>query len=770
VENEWGAKIDHTFSANNKIYGSFATNTLGVPPNAQLPGLLESLGTSKSGNDMFRLDEDYILRPNLVNHAVFGYNRQDSTSSCVGCPSNGWPGQNGFTGIPANGPDPQFYFNDESNGGGAGGPASYSMSNNFEANDTLAWMKGKHSVKFGFQYIHFAINAWSPGNLSGQFRFNSPETALPDTGNGGSGFASFLYGWVDYATVSVNIAEEAQRSATYAGFVQDDWKVTRKLTINAGLRYDLSTPFTDNRNAMQWETDTIGNAAAGNLPGAMVAATPGERTDAGIWGDGFGPRLGLAYALNDKTVIRSSYGLIVGSASSARVNWGMYQQGFSATNNLYASTGAITPAFNLANGWPASNFASPPFTAQQGFLEQAVNEMEHGDSKQPYMQQWTFDIQRQLPSNMLLDVSYIGVKATHLPSWDVPTNNMPPGYLAYGNTLADNLGTPAVQGLAPITALPVDPATGNHFPFAGFESAWGKVNNGSAPPLSQALVQFPQYGQIVKDTETAGDSTWNALRINLSKHFSNGLSFLVSYTWSKDLSDTSDSTQDTFESNVQDEWDTKLAKGLSENDVPQNLVISYSYELPFGPGKRFVNQHGAVGKVVGGWKITGVQHYQSGQAISIWNTTSTCRLESSYCGFQNVDEVPGVPIFGAGKSLWGHGFDPNNPADLWGNPAAITVPAPYTFGTAPQDFGNLRAPSFIDEDFSIWKNTQITERVRLEFHADFINAFNRTQFSIGDSFGGSNYNIWVIGWPGFGQLTGQSNFPRNIQLGMKLVF
>ncbi len=259
------------------------------------------------------------------------------------------------------------------------------------------------------------------------------------------------------------------------------------------------------------------------------------------------------------------------------------------------------------------------------------------------------------------------------------------------------------------------------------------------------------------------------MRVNLNKRFSNGLNFLVSYTWSKDLSDSSDSGQGDFESNVQDEWNRKLAKSLSENDLPNNLVVSYSYELPFGPGKKFANVGGAAGKFVGGWKIAAIQQYQSGQAISIWNTTATCRLESSYCGYGNVDSVPGVPVFTAAKmNTWGHGFDPN--VDAYANSAAFAAPAPYTFGTASQDFGNVRAPSYLDEDISIWKNTQITERVRLEFHADFINAFNRTKFDIGDSFGGSNYNVWVAGVPGFGTLTDQSNYPRNIQLGMKLVF
>ena len=761
---EWGLKIDHSFSAKNKIYGSFSLMNLTVPPGADFPGILATQTQGWTRERIFRFSDDYILGPNLVNHAVFGYSRSNGGGGGTSA-STGWPGKVGFTGIPANAPDPQFYFTDESNVGGAGG-FSWSPSNDFTFNDTLAWEKGKHSLKFGMQYIHFALNSFSSGNISGQNRFNTPETALPDApagAPGGSGFASFLFGWVDYATVSVNLQEEAERSGYWAGFVQDDWKVTRKLTINAGLRYDLAEPFVDAHNAQQWFSASALNSAAGNLPGAMVAASANDRNPASAFKKGFGPRLGLAYMLNDKTVIRASYGLLFGSGGANRTGYGQFTQGFSAQNNLYAGTGGVTPAYYLQDGWPSSKFALPPFTAQSAFLNGEVYELEPEDARPPYMQQWAFNIQRQLPGQLKLDVAYIGTKGTHLPSWVVPTDNMPPQYLAYGNLLQDPIGAAAAQALAPVQAFPVDPASGNHSPFAGFESVLG----GNAT-LSQALRQYPQYNQVRRPPETAGDSTWNALRVNLNKRFSNGLTFLVSYTWSKDLSD-SDSGQGDFESNIQDEWNRKLAKGLSENDIPSNLVVSYSYELPFGHGKRFANVGGAVGKIVGGWKIAAIQQYQSGQAESIWASSSTCRLESSYCGYSNVDAVPGAPIFTAAKtSSWGHGFDPN--VDAYVNPAAFTAPAPYTFGSAEQSFGNARAPSYLNEDMSIWKNTQITERVRLEFHADFLNAFNRTKFDNGDSFGGSNYNVWVVGVPGLGMLTGQSNYPRNIQLGMKVVF
>ncbi len=476
-QTEWGAKIDHSFSPRHKIYGSFSMSDLTTPPGADMPGILATQGTGQYNGRTFRLDDDIILRPNLVNHAVFGFNRVNGISGCTSgeCPSIGWPGKVGYTGIPANAPDPQFYFTDESNVGGAGG-FGWSPSNDFNFSDTLAWMKGKHSIKFGMDYTHFALNSFSSGNISGQNRFNTPETALPDApagAPGGSGFASFLYGWVDYATVSVNLQEEAQRSGYWAGFVQDDWKMTRKLTINAGLRYDLQEPFVDAHNAMQWFSASALNTAAGNLPGAMVAASANNRTNASLFTKGFGPRLGLAYMVNDKTVVRAGYGLMFGSGGADRTGYGQFTQGFSAQNNVYASTGGVTPGYLLQDGWPASRFAPPPVTAQSAFLDGEVYELEPGDGRPPYMQQWTFDIQRQLPAQMLLDVSYIGVKGTHLLSWVVPTDNMPPQYLAFGNLLGDPIGTAAVQALAPIASMPVDPSTDNHFPFPGFESALG---------------------------------------------------------------------------------------------------------------------------------------------------------------------------------------------------------------------------------------------------------------------------------------------------------
>ena len=760
-QNEWGAKIDHSFSASNKIYGSFSWSHLLQPPGADMPGMLATQGSSYVSSRIFRLSDDWIIRPNLVNHAVIGFNRINGGSQS-NAPSSGWPARVGYKGIPQDGPMPQFYFTDESNVGGAGGH-SVAPSNNYTFNETLSWEKGKHSLKFGMEYLHFGYNASSTGNSSGQNRFASSETSLPDAATGlltGSAFASFLYGWVDYATVSVNVSQTAQRAGYWGGFVQDDWKVSRRLTVNAGLRYDLSEPVVDVHNGFAWMNPVMPNNVAGNLPGAIQFATNDERNPALLYKSGFGPRLGLAYMLNSRTVVRSSYGLLFGSGGANRTSLSQFQQGFSEQNNLYASGAGLAPAFVFADGWPSSNWAPPPVTDQGAFINNKVYGLNPEDGKPPYMQQWAINLQRQFPWQMMAEVAYIGTKGTHLPSWVVPTNNMLPQYLSYGDLLSTAIGDPRVQALAPVQAFGIDPATGNHSPFAGFEA-----REGSTATLGQSLRQFPQYSNVERPAETAGDSIYHALRVNLNKRFSNGLNFMVSYTWSKVLTD-SDSGQDDYEGNIQNEWNRKLAKTIGENDYPNNIVMSYSYELPMGAGKRFWNVRGPAGKVVSGWKISGIQQYQSGQALEVWSTAYTGRLESSYNGYKNANEVPGVPVFTKAK-MSGH-FDPN--AGPYLNPAHFTSPAKYDFGTAPATLGNARAPSYLSEDISLWKVTQITERVTVDFHADFLNIFNRTKFDNGTTFGGSNSNIWLVGQPGFGYLSGQSNYPREIQLGMKITF
>jgi len=364
----------------------------------------------------------------------------------------------------------------------------------------------------------------------------------------------------------------------------------------------------------------------------------------------------------------------------------------------------------------------------------------------------------------------------------------------------DPIGNAGVQALPVVQGMPIDPATGNHSPFAGFEALWGGNSL-----LGQALRPYPQYStdslqsglwQMRDMGEQVGVSTYNALQIQARKHFSQDLSFIASYTWSKTLTDA-ESLFNEFSGFTQDMYNRKPEKALSFNDYPSNLVLSYEYQLPFGPGKRFANRGGVSGKVVGGWTLAGVQQYQSGApqgptefGNSLWPFIGA----KSFLSRPNV--VPGVPKKSA--AILNGTWDPNAPGGAgntvnsaaWCNPQSptgtvvngILVPNPgacpgplsaglqaqnFTLGNAPRTDGAIRRFPTYSEDFSIIKRTSVTERVNVEFRADFLNIFNRTLF--GFDQGGDQYgNVLQGSTSGGARIGSQANFPREIQFGLKI--
>ncbi len=352
--------------------------------------------------------------------------------------------------------------------------------------------------------------------------------------------------------------------------------------------------------------------------------------------------------------------------------------------------------------------------------------------------------------------------------------------------------------------MPIDASTGHHSPFPGFEGLYG----GNAT-LGQALRPFPMFttdtlqnnGQMEDEAEQNGVSTYHALQIQARKRFSQGLSFLVSYTWSKTLTD-SESLFNEFSGFTQDFYNRRAEKSYSLNDYPHNLVLSYQYELPFGPGKKFANAGGPLGKVIGGWMIAGVHQYQSGPPqliVAGGNPFWPYVEEKSFMNRPNV--VPGVSKKSAAvlngtwdtnapgaagstlnQAAW---CDPSLPTGIVSGDSVVAnplaCPGPLSLGLQPQNYilgnsprtdGGARRPGYLNEDISIIKRTAITERVSIEFRADFLNIFNRTVFSWdqgGDQYGSIISGTTVDAGPSsFGHIVGQGNFPREIQFGLKI--
>ncbi|MFN8006670.1 MAG: TonB-dependent receptor [Terriglobia bacterium] len=788
----WGVKIDQVFGPNNKIYGEFIQQQVSNNITATFPDPIGEGSIGTTGYDVARINWDYIIRPNLINHATAGYNRWNGQS--ISSAGLGWPATLGWGGVQQTGSGTVF---PGLNIGGLGntygnGGQGYDVSNSYTFDDGLTWIKGRHTFKGGFQYIKMQQNDHSFGLQSGYLNFGCGATSLPgpwyggnvgcSAGGVGTGFgaASFLLGMGETGRATVNPAGNADRMGQYGMYFQDDFKFSSKLTFNLGLRYDLFLPTVDAHNNKSWMDPTVANPELGGRLGAIYYATPDRRSAASTWTKAIGPRFGFAYSVNEKTVIRGGYGILYTTGGSNRSSRGCcYQTGYNADNIIPAdsSTGwiGLNPVFTMSGGWPSNKFAMPPFINPSAGIGGAPEMIAAGDGRPPQIQNASISVQRQLPGQILLDVAYVWTKGTALVSRLGTTNYMPTQYLSLGDALNKQISDPATQALPIVQAMPIDPVTGHHSPFPGFE-ALGTA--GKLPTiLAQALRPFPQYTSLpnfqMRDLmEGLGQSNYNALQIQARKRLSYGLSFLVSYTWSKTLTNA-ESIFNEFSGFTQDPYNQGAEKALSINDYPSNLVISYQYELPFGPGKKWANQGGALGKVVGGWSVAGIQQYQSGPPLQIFSGVSVFQNYIGANGFLNrPNVVPGQQRY---SSAWLNGtWDPNGDATTGArlNYNAWAYPDPYKIGNGARSYGDIRMPAYYNEEISIIKQTNITERVNVQFRVDFLNAFNRVVF--GPDQGGDQYDAVLVsnalawGPGGFGHITSQGNYPREIQFGLKI--
>jgi hypothetical protein len=326
-----------------------------------------------------------------------------------------------------------------------------------------------------------------------------------------------------------------------------------------------------------------------------------------------------------------------------------------------------------------------------------------------------------------LDVAYVGQHGYRLVGQLENLDEVPDKYLALGSLLNDSVSSPGAV------------AAGIAAPYPGFTGS-----------VAQALRPFPQYLGIYDDGQPTGKSSYNGLQTKVQRRLSQGLNFLVSYTLSKTITNAGQEGYTTWAPTAMDTYNRALEKAIAPGDATHVLSISYVYQLPFGPGKHFA-AHGAVGKLVGGWEVTGIQLYSSGTPIAV----SGGGIIPLFGGANRPNRVPGVPI----KIAPGN-FDPAT--DLYLNLNAFAQPAPYTYGTLGPYLPNVRGFPSYNESISLIKNTYITETKYIQFRCETFNTFNRVVFS-GPS---SNINVPAT----FGVVSGQANGPRIIQFGAKVFF
>ena len=731
--NQYDFKLDHSFTDNNRLSAFFYINRENSVDPLLLPNPLSgALNTSKP-TLWIRLNHDYIFSAATLNHFTGSLTREPQIFSKLSADQN-WPQKLGLPGVNMGYGNafPQITF---SNGFATLGDNiktdGQQVNNSLEYTDTVSHNVGKHSFRFGADARWLRTNGADYAGSQGQFGFNSNETALPtNSAATGNAFASFLLGLPDTASNRFLIVVPGDRYKYLALFAQDDWKVTQKLTLNYGLRYEIYWPKAEAHDNISAFDPTIPNPAAGGRLGAIafLGSGPGRngRTSfADTYFKNFGPRLGFAYGLDQKTVVRGGYGLYygLGNANAGLRASQNFSYGFNPSSALSSTDAGVTPALpNWDAGFPPIALTSTINPSVQN--GSAVNTVLRSDGRAPYSQNWSFGVQRELPFSVLVEGSYVGVKGTRLGTNLIDLNQLDPKYLSLGSLLTQQVTS--AQAVA--QGIPV--------PYAGFKGT-----------VAQALRPYPQYLAIPDQANPNGNSTYHAFQSKLEKRFSKGLNFLVAYTYSKTISD-SDILAGGGPSG-QTYYNRRLEKALSSNDVPQILAANVVYELPFGPGKAKLSS-GIASRILGGWTVTGIAQYQVGRPIPL-TANNTLPLFNSTL---RPNIVPGVPL----RASTSH-FDPA--VDYWINPSAFQAPVPFTFGSAAREYANLRAPNFKNESVGLIKRTRLFERLDLTFRAEFFNVLNRVIFSA------ANGNVSQAT---FGRVTGQSNTPRQGQVSLRLEF
>jgi hypothetical protein len=724
-----GFKIDHTIKTKHRLSGMF--NYTDRPSyKSPAPSRLLAIGRSTAIENynfqvvttrLIRVNYDWNISPSLMNHIGSGFSRFRNPNFSLGY-NQGWTqpdgGKLGLRGLQSDlAPTVQFTQSYTRLGDDI---ASDNYFTTLSLLDTLTWIKGRHAVKAGFEVQRHRDNFRNYGNGGGSFSFSHFETQVPGVANSGNPFASFLLGAVDSGSAYFRDSLPGSRYTYLGWFIDDTFKITPKLTLNYGLRYEIQVPTSDVLGRLSYMEPSLPNPGAGNLPGAYVFGGdgPGRQGWTQLFDTkfkNFAPRIGFAYQPFRNTVIRGGYGIFY--LEYVDGNIGRPSNGFSITPTFASADNGLTPAFNWDSGFP-QNFNKPPLISPTVVNGQGAAVVEKSTGGViPYAQQWNLTLERQFAGDLLLSGAYVANKSTHLYD-SFNRNQVNPAFYGLGTALlSSNINSPAAQ------------AAGFREPFAGFSDLYG-----SRATVAQALRAFPQYQGVTTVASPYSNSSYNSFQFKLDKRMSKGFSSTVAYTFSKYLGDGAGRT-DVHGGVIRQNYFLR-EKALYASDQTHILTFSFNYAIPF--------RH----RWLGGWSTSGVGAYSSGYPLAI----STNNINSVIFNGGLRPNLTGSPIRNTSFS------DPNK--DNFLNREAFVNPAPLTFGNAPV-YLPFRQPTFMSESFGIFKDTQIKERLKLQFRTELSNPFNRVVF-------GAPSTDFSAGT--FGKISSQGNSPRIIQFGLKLLF
>ncbi len=617
-----------------------------------------------------------------------------------------------------------------------------------------------HNLKFGGERRIYLNNFFQPSDTSGGFCFGPDITAQsvfnPIDGND---LASFLLGWSDGGGVGA-LPAVANKSMETSFFTQDEWKVSRRLTLNLGLRWEFSTPYTERHNRNQfscWTCDSgIKVPALGpDWPGKEIFGTSilasSKQRHANPDYDNLAPRVGFAYRLNDKTVVRGGAGVYYGM--SYATNW---QYGGTAwnkdINSIFSKDGGITQYATLENPFPVG-FVGPQQGKYGPLTLWGYGNGNHDSLvfRNGEIYQWNFGIERQVSNSTLIEVNYSANRSVHLPWNFKPLTRGNRNFI--GAADREKWGTSGLEQLVPnpfqylFTQVPGMPAP--------IFSEPDSIYNDSTVPRLNVLRPFPQFdGTFAGLPFFAASGSYNSLQVRFERRTSHGLSFTGNYTFSKFIT-TSDEGANAWMGKLQggspqDLNNLAAEKSISGNDTPHRLAFAVIYELPLGRGRLLGNHmNRGLEAVIGGWRVTSFTTLQTGQPLDV--RTYHNHLSD---GRQRPD-LTGHPCSGASVDAVVAG------TARYFNSSAFSQPGDQMPGTAPRYFSDCRVPGIHSIDFGIAKQFQFKESMYLEARGEFFNFLNTPRFGFpGGRFGRGS----------FGTINGQANGPRGGQIGFRFVF
>ncbi|ABF39668.1 TonB-dependent receptor [Candidatus Koribacter versatilis Ellin345] len=735
-------RIDHKFSERNNIFGRFSYEDQPsfFPPTFSTGGDGGGFfsGIEDNAYKSVAISDIHTFSPTFINEFRLGYNRINShrfqqnynvdVSGAIGFP--GVP----FT--PINGGLPQLTFSDVSTLGSPTFLPSVELQNTYVLDENVTWVKGRHTWKFGTEIRkeEFTIN--QPAESRGTLNFGNDFTSNPGaqdaqdlSGNAlgsGSGYASFLLGATDGGGIN-NIHNVDYHRPIYSFFAQDDWKVNGRLTVNLGLRYELFTTVKSRHN----EQGTFDLATATLIlpKGQTAQLTPYLSTIIPVSATGseglikpdlnnFAPRIGFAFLVDQNLVLRAGYGIFYGGQEN-----GPYSNPSPGFNPPYFVTQSFNTPCGLAslnpnlagsgqycgidgleflqNGFPASALTDPN-TPILYSVDPAL--------RTPYMQNWHIGFQQQIGANTVFELGYAGSRGLKLFTF-----------------LNGNQATPTA-----------DPNS----PFA------------DRRPI-------PQIDSSVQWFRSGGQSNYNSLQASLERHFANGFTYHINYTWGHSLDTASNANLGA--QNGGDFRDMRFPNaeyGNSDFDVRHHAVFSALYDLPFGIGRKYATDISKpLDYVIGGWQVGGIASFSTGN----WYTVT------SNAGVSNADGGGNVGSSDRPDQIGNPNAAPCQPG-TWFNTCAFTVATPGTFGDVGRN--TIQGPGYEIVDFSLYKDFAVTERSHFEFRAEMFNSLNHYNplFAKSGPQNGNNATVYDPSNPGlFGVITAARS-PRQIQLALKFLF